>query len=87
VLFNFAFLPNVGVPELLIVLAIVILILGPKRIPAAFRSIGQGVRGFRDTAGGGDGDEGRKAALEEQNKTEVHEQNKTEVHEQNKTEV
>lgn len=49
-------LPNIGVPELLIVLVIAILILGPKRIPAAAKSIGHGMRNFRDSVGGG-GDE------------------------------
>jgi sec-independent protein translocase protein TatA len=49
-----AFLPNVGPVELLVVLAIVVLILGPKRIPEAARSIGRGLRGFRDEVGGKD---------------------------------
>lgn len=42
-------MPNIGVPELLIVLVIAVLILGPKRIPAAARSVGQGIRGFRSS--------------------------------------
>jgi len=51
------FLPQIGPLELIIVLAIVILILGPKRIPAAFRSLKKGVTGFRETVGSGDDDE------------------------------
>ena len=39
----------IGVPELLIVLAIVLIILGPKRLPALGRSLGGGVRNFRDS--------------------------------------
>lgn len=49
-----AFLPNIGVPELLIVLGILILILGPKQIPKAARSLGRGLRGFRDSVEGRD---------------------------------
>ena len=40
---------SIGVPELLIVLAIVILIVGPKRIPRAGRAIGTGMREFKDS--------------------------------------
>lgn len=75
-IFNFAFLPNVGVPELLIVLAIAVLILGPKRIPEAAKSVGKGIRGFRDSVGGDD-DEARKAELDEQNSAEAPEKSKT----------
>lgn len=54
-----AFLPNIGVPELLIVLAIVLLILGPKQIPRAARSLGSGLRNFRSSVKGeDDGDSG-----------------------------
>ena len=34
--------------ELLIVLAVVLLIFGPKRLPSLGRSLGQGARSFRD---------------------------------------
>jgi sec-independent protein translocase protein TatA len=38
-----------GLPELLIVLVIVLLVLGPKRLPALGRSLGGGVRSFRES--------------------------------------
>jgi sec-independent protein translocase protein TatA len=47
-------MPNIGPLELVIVLVIVILILGPKRIPEAARSIGRGMRNFKAEIGGGD---------------------------------
>jgi sec-independent protein translocase protein TatA len=71
-----AFLPSVGVPELLIVLAIAILVLGPKRIPEAARSLGRGIRGFRDSVGGGSDEDGEEpkpsepAKLPEKSKSE-----------------
>ncbi len=76
---NLAFLPNVGVPELLIVLAIAILILGPRRIPEAAKSVGRGIRGFRDSVGGGDENESRKAELDEQTAAEAREKSKSDA--------
>ena len=45
-------MPNVGPTELIIVLVIALLILGPKRLPAAGRSLGQGMREFKDSVTG-----------------------------------
>ena len=48
-------MPNIGPMELIIVLIIALVILGPKRLPSAGRSLGQGLREFRDgIAGRGD---------------------------------
>jgi sec-independent protein translocase protein TatA len=38
----------IGVPELLLVLAIVLLVLGPKRLPGLGRQLGGGFRELRD---------------------------------------
>jgi len=38
---------NIGFPELLIILAIALLIFGPKKLPEMSRSIGKAVREFR----------------------------------------
>jgi len=38
--------------ELLILLAVVLLIFGPKRLPSLGRSLGQGARQFRDSIRG-----------------------------------
>lgn len=45
-------MPNVGPTELIIVLVIALLVLGPKRLPAAGRSLGQGMREFRTSLTG-----------------------------------
>jgi sec-independent protein translocase protein TatA len=42
----------IGVPELLIVLVIVLLVLGPKRLPGLGRSLGGGLRNFKDAISG-----------------------------------
>jgi sec-independent protein translocase protein TatA len=39
--------PGIGPLELIIVGVIALLVLGPKRLPEAGRSLGQGLRGFR----------------------------------------
>jgi sec-independent protein translocase protein TatA len=50
---------SIGPPELLIVLVIVLVIFGPKRLPGLGRSLGSGMREFRDsiTGKGSKGDE------------------------------
>ena len=45
-------MPNIGPMELAIVLVLALLILGPKRLPAAGRGLGTGMREFRDSLTG-----------------------------------
>lgn len=40
---------NIGLPEILIVLIIALIVFGPKRLPELGRSLGKGVREFRDS--------------------------------------
>jgi sec-independent protein translocase protein TatA len=42
-------MPNIGPMELVLVLVVALLFLGPKRLPAAARSLGEGIRGFKET--------------------------------------
>ncbi len=48
---------GIGVPELLIVLAILLLIFGPKRLPSLGRQLGGGMREFKDSITGKSRDE------------------------------
>jgi sec-independent protein translocase protein TatA len=52
---------SVGPMELVIVLVIALLILGPKRLPEAGKAIGKGMRGFKDSLGGITADEDDEA--------------------------
>jgi sec-independent protein translocase protein TatA len=45
-------MPNIGPMELAIVAVIALLVLGPKRLPSAGRSLGRGIREFRDGISG-----------------------------------
>lgn len=47
-------MPSIGPMELVIVLAIALIILGPKRLPDAGRSLGRGMREFKDSLSGKD---------------------------------
>jgi sec-independent protein translocase protein TatA len=49
---------GIGVPELLIVLVILLLVFGPKRLPGLGRQLGGGMREFKDSiTGKGDDDD------------------------------
>jgi sec-independent protein translocase protein TatA len=49
--------PNIGPTELIIVLVIVLLIFGPKRLPGLGKQLGTGMREFKDSITGKDKDE------------------------------
>lgn len=51
-------LPGIGPMELIVVLVIALLIFGPKKLPDLGRSVGSGMREFKNSVtGGGDDDE------------------------------
>jgi sec-independent protein translocase protein TatA len=40
-------MPSIGPMELIVVLAIALIVLGPKRLPDAGKSLGRGIREFK----------------------------------------
>ncbi len=44
----------VGAPEILVVLVVALIVLGPTRLPEAARSLGRGIREMREALQGGD---------------------------------
>jgi sec-independent protein translocase protein TatA len=58
--------PNIGPLEIAIVLIIVLIIFGPKRLPELGRSMGRGIREFRGSVSGDhkDDDDENRAELE-----------------------
>ena len=55
-------MPNIGPMELIIVLVIVLVIFGPKKLPGLGRSLGTGMREFKDSITGKDDDKSIAAA-------------------------
>jgi sec-independent protein translocase protein TatA len=49
-------MPGIGIPELIIVLVIVLLVFGPKRLPQLGKQLGGGMREFKDSIQGKDND-------------------------------
>lgn len=50
-------MPGIGPMELVIVLVIALVVLGPKRLPEAGRSLGRGMRNFKSSLTGDDAEE------------------------------
>ena len=51
-------MPGIGPMELIVVLVIALVVMGPKKLPDAGRSVGKGMREFKDAlTGGGDKEE------------------------------
>ena len=57
-------LSSIGPMELIVVLAIALMVLGPKRLPDAGRSLGRGIREFKGAIAGDRHDDDAPAALE-----------------------
>ncbi len=59
---------DLGVPELLIILVIILLLFGPGRIGKIAGEVGKGIRSFRDGLGGKE-DEASKETQEQEKKS------------------
>jgi sec-independent protein translocase protein TatA len=57
-------MPNIGPLELFVILAVALLVVGPKKLPGLGRSLGSGLREFKDTLSGGDPREAVRDALD-----------------------
>ncbi len=78
-----AFLPGLGVPELLIILVIVLLLFGPKKLPEIGKALGSGIRELKK---GAEGKDEESAKAKEKSKEETKEETKKEVKEAKKEE-
>jgi sec-independent protein translocase protein TatA len=50
---------SLGLPEILVILALVILIFGASRLPEIGRGLGKGIRNFKESVREGNSDERR----------------------------
>ncbi|MDQ3668775.1 MAG: twin-arginine translocase TatA/TatE family subunit [Actinomycetota bacterium] len=48
---------NIGWPGLVVILLVLLLVFGPKRLPEMGRSLGRGMREFKDSITGNDSDD------------------------------
>jgi sec-independent protein translocase protein TatA len=64
-------MPNIGPLEIVIVLVIVLIVFGPKRLPDLGRSLGRGMREFKESVTGKDKDELPEGSAEKPDPTTV----------------
>ncbi len=57
-------MPSIGPMELIVVLAIALIVLGPKRLPDAGKSVGKGMREFKEALTGGSKNDDEDERLE-----------------------
>lgn len=50
-------MPSIGPMELVVVLIIALIVVGPKKLPDAGKSVGKGIREFKNAITGGNDDE------------------------------
>ena len=50
-------MPEIGIAGLIVILIVALLIFGPKRLPEIGRSLGKGMREFKDSISGKDDDD------------------------------
>jgi len=58
-------MPGIGFPELLVILVIALIVLGPKKLPEAGRAMGKGMREFKDSLNGVNDDDEKPAIKSE----------------------
>ncbi len=56
-------MPNIGPMELMIILAIALIVLGPKKLPEVGRSVGRGMREFKESLSGESRDDEERPAI------------------------
>jgi sec-independent protein translocase protein TatA len=56
--------PQIGVPEIVLILAIVLIVFGAGKLPEVMSQLGRGVREFRDSASGEEKDKAAKTTTE-----------------------
>ena len=62
---------GIGATELIIVLVIVLIIFGPKRLPSLGRSLGGGLREFKDSVSGKNKDDDEPDVIEGPDRSNV----------------
>jgi sec-independent protein translocase protein TatA len=56
-------MPSIGPMELVVILVIALVVLGPKKLPEVGRSVGRGMREFKESLSGSDAPEEERPVL------------------------
>ena len=57
-------MPNISGPEIIVILVLALIVLGPRRLPEVGRSVGRGLREFRAGLSGVAGDDAERRDVE-----------------------
>ena len=55
----------IGFPEMLVILVLALVVLGPKKLPEAGKSLGKGMREFKDSLSGESREEEKRVSTPE----------------------
>ena len=72
-------MPNIGPLEIIVVLIIALVVLGPRRLPEFGRSVGKGMREFKGALTGREGENRSEERLEDRSEERVEERSEERV--------
>lgn len=66
---------GLGMPEVIVIMLVVLLLFGGKKVPELMKGLGKGIRSFKEGMNGLDNDEERKKGTQKENVDDKPEQN------------
>lgn len=66
---------GLGMPEVIVIMLVVLLLFGGKKVPELMKGLGKGIRSFKEGMNGLDNDEEQKKGMQKENVDDKQEQN------------
>lgn len=66
---------GLGMPEVIVIMLVVLLLFGGKKVPELMKGLGKGIRSFKEGMNGLDNDEEQKKGTQKENVDDKQEQN------------
>lgn len=66
---------GLGMPEVIVIMLVVLLLFGGKKVPELMKGLGKGIRSFKEGMNGLDNDEEQKKGMQKENVDDKPEQN------------
>lgn len=66
---------GLGMPEVIVIMLVVLLLFGGKKVPELMKGLGKGIRSFKEGMNGLDNDEDQKKGTQKENVDDKQEQN------------